>query len=232
LHVQVMYRSLKIGWTTGSASYLVSAMKGVENNPGGRPRLFDKDQALDIAMRLFWRHGYEGVGIADLTEAIGIAPPSIYAAFGSKAELFRESLRRYEQISNFFPTEVFRTSRALPEAIRAMLAASVRAVTSPQRERGCMISSGLIAAHPEHSGLVQELASMRKKQREVLAEALTPWTGRRQGKQLARYLSAVMQGISIQARDGATPAELMTIVEETVRGLEARHAGRAASGSC
>ena len=64
---------------------------------GGRPWSFDRNAAVETAMRLFWRHGYEGVSIGDLTKAIGVAPPSLYAAFGSKAGLYQQALTRYKE---------------------------------------------------------------------------------------------------------------------------------------
>src|SRR5690606_20535349 len=82
---------------TGSVKdCLVIAMKSTAKSRGGRPWSFERQEALEKAMRLFWRHGYEGVSVGDLTREIGIAPPSLYAAFGSKAELYREALKRYE----------------------------------------------------------------------------------------------------------------------------------------
>src|SRR5690606_6207018 len=75
---------------------LVGAMEETKKPRGGRPWSFDRQDAIETAMRLFWRHGYEGVSISDLTKEIGVAPPSLYAAFGSKAGLYREALERYE----------------------------------------------------------------------------------------------------------------------------------------
>ena len=172
-------------------------------------------------MRLFWRNGYEGVSIADLTREIGVAPPSLYAAFGSKAGLYREALDCYEEKfgSLDLPSP---EAVSLPEAVRTLLEGAVRAVTHPDRERGCMVSSGMVAYHPEHAPLARDVAGRRDAMREQIAAALRPVSGADAAPRLARHLTAVMQGISIQARDGATQAELQEIVEEVVTGVEAR----------
>jgi AcrR family transcriptional regulator len=189
---------------------------------GGRPWSFDRDKAIDTAMRLFWRHGYEGVSIGDLTKAIGIAPPSLYAAFGSKAGIYQEALSRYEETFGSLDTASISAATTLAEAIRRLLEAAVGAVTHPNRELGCMISSGMIACHPEHAALARDAASRRAAMRERIAQALQPFAESSEVRGLARHLAAVMQGISIQARDGATPAELQEIIEDVVSGVAAR----------
>ncbi|WP_024509896.1 TetR/AcrR family transcriptional regulator [Bradyrhizobium sp. ARR65] len=189
---------------------------------GGRPWSFDRDQAIEIAMRLFWRHGYEGVSIGDLTKAIGVAPPSLYAAFGSKAGLYLEALNRYEQTLGLLDVTSIGSATSLAEAVRRLLEAAVKAVTHPDRELGCMISSGMIACHSEHAPLARDAASRRDAMRKRIAQALRPFADKNEVHRLARHLAAVMQGISIQARDGATRAELQEIIEDVVSGVAAR----------
>lgn len=189
---------------------------------GGRPWSFDREKAIETAMRLFWRHGYEGVSIGDLTKAIGIAPPSLYAAFGSKAELYREAVRRYEETLGCLDVGPVKSAASLADAVRRLLEGAVRAVTDPHRERGCMISSGMIACHPEHIPLAREAAARRDAMRERIAEALQHFASADEVRNLSRHLAAVMQGISIQARDGSEPIELQEIVEDVVAGVAAR----------
>lgn len=189
---------------------------------GGRPWSFDREKAVETAMRLFWRHGYEGVSVGDLTKAIGVAPPSLYAAFGSKAELYRDSVTRYEETVGRLDMASVRSAASPAEAVRALLEGAVRAVTDPHRERGCMISSGMIACHPEHALLARDAAARRDAMRERIADALQPFAGPDEVGRLARHLAAVLQGISIQARDGSGPAELQEIVEDVVAGIAAR----------
>ena len=85
-----------------------------------------------------------------------------------------------------------------------------------------MISSGMVACHPEHAMLARDVASRRDAMRERIAQALRPFAGLNEVRSLSRHLVAVMQGISIQARDGATPAELQEITEDVVSGIAAR----------
>ncbi|GGC45187.1 TetR/AcrR family transcriptional regulator [Chelatococcus reniformis] len=187
---------------------------------GGRPWSFDRDRAVETAMRLFWRHGYEGVSLGDLTKAIGVAPPSLYAAFGSKAGLFREALARYA--TGMGVLDMGASAATLEQAVRRLLEGAARAVTAPERERGCMISSGLTTCHPDHEALAGDVAARRQAMREAIEEGLRPFVGAGETGPLARHLAAVMQGMSVQARDGATPADLQEIVEEVVAGLAAR----------
>ena len=189
---------------------------------GGRPWSFDREAAIETALRLFWRHGYEGVAIGDLTQAIGIAPPSLYAAFGSKAGLYREAVDRYERGFGPCDTATVDAAASLAEAVRLLLENAADSVVHPARERGCLISSGMVACHPDHSALAREVAARRERMRDRIAETLRPFARDHDLARLARHLAAVMQGMSIQARDGATRAELQDIVEEAVAGVAAR----------
>ena len=173
-------------------------------------------------MLLFWRHGYEGVSIGDLTKAIGIAPPSLYAAFGSKAGLYQQALTRYKETRGCLDVAGIGSAKSLPEAVRLLLEGAVRNVTHREHERGCMISSGLVACHPDHAAIARDAAARREALRMEIVQALSSFAGDDQVQRLARHLAAVMQGISIQARDGIAPQELREIVEDVVAGVAAR----------
>lgn len=188
------------------------------------PRTFDRDQAIDTAMRMFRRRGYEGVSIADLTRAIGIAPPSLYAAFGSKAGLYREALDRYTSLPGALDGMAGATT--LEQAVAGLLGAAIRAVVA--EEPGCMISTGLVEGAAEQQELASELAGRRRGLRDRIAGALRQWLDDATADRLANYLLAVQQGISVQARDGATEDELMRIADETVAGITARQINRSA----
>ena len=194
---------------------LVITMDKTRKRRSAGPRTFDRDQAVDIAMRLFRSRGYEGVSIADLTSAIGIAPPSLYAAFGSKADLYREALDLYAGLPGAL--DGLEGAETLEQAVRGLLEAAIRAVTAD--ERGCMISTGVIEAALEQRELAAELRQRRRMLRDRIAERLTRWLDAPDAERLAAYLSAVQQGLSVQARDGATPEELSRIAEETVAGV-------------
>ena len=175
-------------------------------------------------MRLFWRHGYEGVSINDLTNAIGIAPPSLYAAFGSKAALYREALDRYGGLP--IGLRKLSPAKTLNGMIKSLLRNAVDAITDPKGERGCMVSTGMIHCASEHADLASELADRRRQTRDQIAVALTRWLPRDSALSLARYLTAVMQGLAIQVRDGATRSELEQVIDEVIAGLKARERKR------
>ena len=174
-------------------------------------------------MRLFWRHGYEGVSISDLTAAIGIAPPSLYAAFGSKAGLYRETLDRYAALpGSFGGLERWET---LGEAVEGLLTSAVEAAFDPARERGCMVSTGMLECAVEHEGLARDLSARRRGVREAIAKALSRWLEAQAADALAGYLCVVLQGLSVQARDGATREDLQSSADEAAAGVRARRLG-------
>lgn len=197
------------------------AMEPVTKSRGGRPWSFDRDAAVETAMVLFWRHGYEGVSVGDLTKAIGVAPPSLYAAFGSKAGLYQQALTRYKETLGSLDVGAIESAKSLPEAVRMLLESAVRNVTHRKHERGCMISSGLVACHPDHAAIADDAATRREALRMEIVQALSSFAGGDQVQRLSRHLTAVMQGISIQARDGVAPRELQEIVEDVVAGVAA-----------
>lgn len=192
--------------------------KEIRKRRGG-PRTFNREQAVDIAMRLFWQHGYEGVSLNDLTAAIGVAPPSLYAAFGSKAQLYREALDHYSAVSGAMNLGLAST---LDETVAAILRQAADAVTDPAGERGCMVSSGMLQCAEEHASLARVLSDRRDAMREAIADALGRWLDPARSRSLARFLVAVLQGMSVQARDGATRAELEEVIKEALQVSQAR----------
>ena len=190
-------------------------------NKGGRPRRFDREAALNVALELFWEHSYDGVSISALTTAIGIAAPSLYAAFGSKEALYRAALERYRQdggpAGGLLPPD-----GTAFEAVAAALHGAVRAVTRSGRPRGCLVSGGLLACAPETAGLAREHRRLRavmvvEFQRRIAA-------GIRAGElpadtaaeTLARFYVTVLQGLSVQARDGASAGELDQVAQRAL----------------
>jgi AcrR family transcriptional regulator len=187
--------------------------------PGGRPRGFDRNDALQTAMMLFCKHGYEGVSIADLTKAMNIAPPSLYSAFGSKEALYREALALYQQRPGFEMLPEFQRDGPIRERVRTLLHDAVCAATDPDYPAGCMVTAGMLNCGAEHEALADTMSGLRtsrctaiasRLQKAVETGDLPPGTD---ALALARYLSAVIQGIAIQARDGATADELFTVVD-------------------
>jgi AcrR family transcriptional regulator len=182
----------------------------------GRPRSFCVDQAADRAMNVFWRKGYEGASLSDLTAAIGINAPSLYAAFGSKEGLFRAVLERYDARRKGFMEKVlgapdaFGVARNYLEGI-AEFAADTNGGMNPP---GCLlVQSGSCA----DQAIPEEVARHRAEKETALRERFA--RARDEGDlpksadpaTLARYLSAMANGICMQAASGATAAELQAI---------------------
>ena len=129
--------------------------------PSGRMRQFDLDEALDRALAVFWARGYEGATLPELTGAMGINRPSLYAAFGNKEQLFRKALGRYQAGPMSFLTEALRkpTARAVVEAI---LSGFVRSQHDRAKARGCLVVSGALACGEEAEAVRRELARLRQ----------------------------------------------------------------------
>ena len=187
----------------------------------GRQSTFDRQQALEAALNLFWRHGYEGVSIAALTQSIGIAAPSLYHAFGSKEGLYREVIERYQGMG-FSASQIAECSSSF-EAIRRVLEFGITAVTRTKRPAGCMVSSGLLMASPEHIQLAAHIRKERAKLRIALERRLEKdirnglLERSANGAGLARFYTTVLQGISVQAIDGATRTELAAVMKTALQ---------------
>ena len=194
----------------------------------GRPRGFDRAAALRRAMEVFWERGYEGTSIADLTAALDIRPPSLYAAFGSKEELFREAVALYEEVEGGPPLAALRTASTALEGIEAMLRQHVRAYTDPGKPKGCMIILAATTYTPSTEGVRDFLAEQRRASTVAVRERLH--AGQAAGDvplgvdtaALADYVSSVQFGMSLQARDGAGPRELSAVVDLAVLACAAR----------
>jgi AcrR family transcriptional regulator len=190
----------------------------------GRPRAFSEEAALDAAMRVFWEKGYEGASLTDLTEAMGISRPSLYATFGDKEALF---LRAMEQYTNG-PGDYLRA--ALEEVtayavIEALLRGAVRLLADPHNPRGCLSVQGGIACSTAAEPIRQALIAWRKKgEAEILkrlkrARAEGDLPAELDPNDLARYIATVLNGLGIQAASGATKAEMTRVVEMALRTL-------------
>lgn len=187
----------------------------------GRPRGFDREAALDTAMRLFWRHGYEGVSFQQLTAALGVAAPSLYAAFGNKADLYREALDRYAAMRGALDLSFMDETLSLVEAVRLLLDGTARGLVDPKGEIGCMLNTGMIVSHPDHADLAQELTQRRAAFRILLATKLLVWVPQPRADRLSHYLVAVMQGMAIEARDGCGLDDLLAVAAEALGAVSA-----------
>ncbi|MGF6918729.1 TetR/AcrR family transcriptional regulator [Paraburkholderia sp. 40] len=185
----------------------------------GRPRLLDRDVGLDVAARLFWEHGYEGTSIADLTLAMGIPPPSLYATFGSKEDLYRQALDHISERENKRWLEALQGNMPAYDAIAFYLHDAAARFTDPGRPRGCMISTAVLQ-HAEKSESVAQTVAARRElglqaikarfDRAVAEGELAPETDT---EALARFYCAVVQGMSAQACDRACRATLKRLAD-------------------
>src|SRR5580765_7063178 len=139
--------------------------------PLGRPRAFDPDAALERALQVFWRKGYEGASLSDLTRAMRINRPSLYAAFGDKEHLFRRALDRYEEGPASYACEALKepTARAVVERL---LYSSADAMSDPRYPRGCLFIQGALACGDEAVSVKRELSSRREAGEQALCERL------------------------------------------------------------
>jgi AcrR family transcriptional regulator len=184
----------------------------------GRPREFDLDQALENALHVFWEKGYEGASMADLTEAMGITKPSLYAAFGNKEDLFRKALDSYVDGPAGYAKRALQQPTAR-SVVEHLLYGEVDAVTDPECPAGCLSINGALTGGDAAESIKQELIARRAKFESDLRERFEQ--ARSDGDLpehadaavLARYASTISQGIAVQAVGGASRDELKKIVE-------------------
>jgi AcrR family transcriptional regulator len=199
-------------------------MKSVDakpRRPRGRPRSFDREAALERAMEVFWRQGFEGSSLHDLTEAMGINPPSLYAAFGDKERLFLECVERYQaKRGGACPYAEEPTARG---AIAKLLLYMATELTKPCNPRGCMMVMAAATCSGSSEEMQSALHDSRVSSRARIKERID--RGVKEGDvaagidtaSLADFYATVMAGMSLQARDGASRKSLLATVEAAMR---------------
>jgi AcrR family transcriptional regulator len=188
----------------------------------GRPREFDTEEAVDRALEVFWRCGYEGTSIPDLTAAMGINRPSLYAAFGNKESLFRRVLDRYAAGPAAYVREALDepTARAVAERL---LAGTVDMLTDQGNPRGCLVVQGALACGEAAESVRRELAARREAVELAIRRRFE--RGRADGDLpadsdptgLARYVTTVIHGMGVQAAGGASRSDLRRVAEIALR---------------
>lgn len=198
-------------------------MKSVSTARGpGRPRGFDVEEALDRAMRLFWRKGYLGTSLSDLTGELGISRASLYAAFGSKEELYRRALDRYGAGPSGYQRDALE-KRTAYDVVERVLLGVVEMGTNPRNPPGCMWVVGALSCGDPESSLRKELIARRtrdearlaKRFKRAIAEGDLPRDA--DPVALTRYVGTVNFGLAVQAAAGASPADLRKVVRSVLR---------------
>jgi AcrR family transcriptional regulator len=194
------------------------------NGKTGRPISFDKDAALEAAMLLFWRRGFEGTSMADLTQAMGLNPSSIYAAFGDKHSLFSLAVKRYLNTRAQYATEALEEP-TLEKVIRALFDNTVAFLTTPGHPPTCMTLAGAMGCSVDAAPARDLMAAVRRQNEAALKERFLQ--ARKNGElskdinvdDYTRYLSSILAGLSIQAANGSTKAELKRTAQMALRHL-------------
>jgi AcrR family transcriptional regulator len=201
---------------------------GKARRPRGRPLSFDRDAALEAAMQLFWERGYEASSISDLTAAMGITPPSLYTAFGDKEQLFLEAIERYALGYGNISARALREEATARSAIERWLLEAAAELTQPCHPKGCMV---VMAATNCSAAAERVQAALARRRAEAIANVgrriqgaiddgeLPPETD---AQDLAHFYATVYQGMSMQAKDGATREALEATVRAAMRAWPAR----------
>jgi AcrR family transcriptional regulator len=185
-------------------------------------RQFDRQEALETAMELFWQHGYECTTMSMLLKAMDLTAPSLYAAFGNKEKLFAEAVRHYAAV---YGAKVFAPlAEPIParEAIERVLKNSVACVSAPKTPAGCLVTFGAVNCSDEHDPAAELLVELREKNERLLRERLVRAVREKDlpasadPARLARYFHAVLGGIQLRSLDGATRAELEAVAEDAM----------------
>jgi AcrR family transcriptional regulator len=190
--------------------------------PKGRPRAFDMDEALDRALQVFWHKGYQGASLSDLTRAMGINRPSLYAAFGDKEALFRKVLDRYAEGPAAYVREALKkpTARAVVERL---LGGAIDLLSDPHTPQGCLTVQGALSCGEAADAIRQELNSRRAAGEAAIRERFE--RAKSDGDlppdaspgDLARYVTTVIHGMAVQAAGGASRAELRRVARTALR---------------
>lgn len=190
----------------------------------GRPRGFVEEDALESAMRVFWEKGYEGTSINDLTAAMGINRSSLYTIFGDKEALFHRAVQRYREGPVSFVWDSLQEQTAR-KAVEVLLRKAVDLLADPKNPRGCLSIQGALAVGSESESVKQAMIAFRKTGEAALAKrfAQAQAEGEISKKldpgDLARYTLTLLTGLGVQGANGATKAQLETIVAMALRSL-------------
>lgn len=194
----------------------------LEHRPRGRPRAFDRDAALDKAIRLFWERGYEATSVAELAEAMAINPPSLYAAFGDKKRLFAEAVERYRAGPGGFAAEAMAGAPSARDAVARFLERAAALYSDPAHPLGCMVIHAGQNCAAGDEDVARNLAAIRGSMEALIRARIEK--GVQQGElppgtdpaDLAAFYATVIQGMSTKARDGAAAEQLSAVARRAM----------------
>ncbi|MFS2225798.1 TetR/AcrR family transcriptional regulator [Pantoea sp. B65] len=190
----------------------------------GRPKLFDRDSALDKALELFWAHGYEATSLADLVQATGAKAPTLYAEFENKEGLFRAVMDRYiEKFAEQRKMALACPERSVAQGIESYFRSTAACFTDGKKPAGCFFICTSTALSADSGEVAEMLRTRHHLQETALLDFLQ--LRQQQGelsaacnvKQMACYLSCVLQGMSVRAREGASREELDGIIDTMMK---------------
>ena len=197
----------------------------------GRPRGFDIDSALEAALQVFWRRGYEGASMNDLTAAMGVTRPSLYAAFGNKEELFRKAMDRYAACRWGFAAEAL-AEQSSRLAVERLLRGFAGLNGDDAQPKGCLMVQSALVCSEESSAIREELARQRSEGEGRLAARLAGWQAEgdlpesADPQALARFVAALANGLAVQAAGGAGREALESVVQLALSTWPQRPDGR------
>jgi len=197
---------------------MVSAM-------AGRPREFDRTDALKKARDLFWRQGFESTSMTELVATLGLASARIYAAFGSKEDLFREAILDYETHEGSFATQALEEERSVMAAMERILEQAIALYTQPEGPNGCMVVASATNCSTANTSVAAWLAQHRKDRTTSLIDRFR--RAQQEGElrkecdpqALGDFFATFLHGLSVQARDGISAQRLRDAVQSALQFL-------------
>jgi AcrR family transcriptional regulator len=189
----------------------------------GRPKCFNEQQALEKAMLLFWQYGYEATSVNNLTQALGITAPSLYRSFGDKADLFHQCLDYYLQHEACAIDHIFSQAKTAKVAIELYLRENLKSLMQSNKPKGCMLVVATMNCSTENADLQQQLLEKRKQitakiyQRLVEGQHLGEISENANLASMTDFYVTLLQGMTIQARDGASLQQLEYVVVNAMK---------------
>lgn len=192
----------------------------------GRPKCFDEQRALEQAMLLFWQYGYEATSISDLTQVLGITAPSLYCCFGDKAQLFDKSIHYYLEHEACPLPRIFDNATTAKSAVESLLLDHLNRFTRTDKPAGCMLITSIINCTQQSMPLQQKLLQLKHDRHSQLLARLQRGIDEEDLpedapiQQMLDFYSTVLQGLTLQARDGMNASQLQSVVHQALQHWE------------